>query len=51
MNAVAVTSPRVGTVTITARWLLWGSVFAALALLVVYPVYWLIVGSFQTEFR
>lgn len=32
------------------RTLLWAAAFGALALLVVYPVFWLVVGSFQTEF-
>jgi iron(III) transport system permease protein len=32
----------------TARWLLWGAVFGVIALLVLYPVVWLILGSFQT---
>src|SRR4051794_10561256 len=32
----------------TARWLLWGGVFGVIALLVLYPVVWLILGSFQT---
>jgi iron(III) transport system permease protein len=33
-----------------ARWLMWGGVFGSIALLVIYPVVWLIVGSFQTPF-
>lgn len=30
------------------RWLLWACVFASLGLLVLYPLIWLIMGSFQT---
>ena len=49
MSASALASPPIAGVGRAARWLLWGSVFAALALLVIYPVFWLIAGSFQTE--
>jgi iron(III) transport system permease protein len=33
-----------------ARWLVWGGAFASLALLVVYPVVWLVIGGFQNEY-